>query len=468
MIPLPQRVVLTGESCEFAPSRVTSRIVSDGIGLGDEGYRLRAGSSGILIEALTEAGLSYGHRTLQQVLAARSDRPDLAGPVAASGGGRPLVLQGLLIEDRPRFSWRGLHLDVARHFFPAARVCEAIEWCAEHKLNRLHWHLTDDQGWRLPVPGRPRLAEISSRRKEADGSTHAGLYTAEEIREVIRHAATRNVTVVPEIDLPGHVRAALAAYPELSCSGEVLPVPATWGIFEDVLCAGSDDALDFVTEVLSAVASLFPGKYIHIGGDEVLKNRWAACPKCRARMEREGLETPEDLQSWFVRRVARMVGDLGRTPVGWDEILEGGAPPGAVVMSWRGIEGGIAAARGGHHVVMCPTGHCYLDSYQGPRDAAPPAFPRDVDLEAAYAFEPAPSSIENPDLVLGGQACVWTERIPDWEHLGTMTFPRLCAIAEALWTDPRRRDYPDFLLRMRLHERRLLRAGIKPYPLPAS
>ncbi len=465
LMPRPARVSLTGAFHPVFP-RPRRTVADQGqppgqpcARLGPEGYRLVIGPGGIELAAADAAGYLHGETTLRQLLPADTD------------SARPCRLPGVIIEDGPRFAWRGLHLDVVRHFFPAARVREAIDWCAAHKLNRFHWHLTDDQGWRMPVGVRPRLAEVSAWRVEADGSRHGGCYTEDEIREVVRHAGDRGVIVVPEIETPGHARAVLAAYPELSCTGQAEPVPHTWGIFDDVFCAGNDAVFDFLEDVLGEVAGLFPGPYIHLGGDEVPKNRWLSCPSCRARMERHGLRTGEELQAWFIGRVARMIRSLGRIAIGWDEILEGTASEPAdrsedvIVMSWRGFDGAIAAARAGRDVIACPTQHCYLDSYQGPVATEPPAFPRDVYLEAAYAFEPVPPELAGTPheaRVLGGQACIWTERILDWDHLGYMAFPRLCAVAESLWTAPERRDYADFLGRMRVHEERLRREGIRP------
>lgn len=417
LLPMPARVTrLPGESPARRPD-VT--IVWTDASLGAEGYRLEVDAAAIRIAAADPAGHAHALRTLAQL---------------ATADGR---IPHVVIEDRPRFAWRGLHLDVCRHFFPADRVREAIEWCAALKLNRFHWHLTEDQGWRLPVPAFPRLASVAAWR-QAPGAAepYGGMYTAEEIRALVRFAEERHVTIVPEIEMPGHARAALAAYPHLSCTGAQQPVPCTWGIFEDVFCAGNDEVFAFLRAVLEEVASLFPGPYIHIGGDEVPKDRWSACPRCRARMQQAGIGSVDALQPDFLRRVEEIVRSLGRTMIGWEEIAEGGAPPSAIVMSWKGIGAGIEAARAGHHVVMCPMHACYLDSYQGPRTTEPPAFPRDVPLEAAYAFDPVPEGLEAEAAarVLGGQACVWTEYMPAWSDVRRMVFPRLAAIAEVLWS----------------------------------
>ncbi len=389
-----------------------------------------------------------------------------------SAGGRPFscAIPTVRIDDRPRFRWRGLHIDVARHFFPAARVKEAVDWCALHKLNVLHWHLVDDQGWRLPVAGFPRLTEIGAWRRGDGGARYGGAYTDDEIREVVAYATERFVTVVPEIEMPGHARAALAAYPGLSCRGAPLPVPSGWGTFEDVFCAGKEETFAFLGAVLDSVAVLFPGLFVHIGGDECPKARWNTCPDCRRRMEAEKLPDADALQAWFVRRIGRHLAGLGKRLVGWDEILDGaGSVPGsvlpkdAVVMSWRGFDGGIRAARAGHEVVMTPTAHCYFDHYQGPRGSEPPAFPADLPLGRVYAFEPLPPGLDGEAAarILGGQGNTWTEQMRDWGHLQYMVFPRLCALAEALWSPREVRSEGDFRARLEEHARRLDRLGIR-------
>ncbi len=453
--------------------------------LGEEGYRLTVRPEGIRAVAMSGAGLFYASQTLLQLIAlerpagsgltgtARAGSSGSAssatsGPAGGTGrgvGDRDAVweIPAVEIEDRPRFPWRGLHLDVSRHFFPAERIREAIDWIALHKMNRFHWHLTDDQGWRFPVPGRPRLAEVSAWRTEEDGTRHGGMYTRKEILALVAYASERFITVVPEIEMPGHARAALAAYPELSCTGHKQPVPATWGIFEDVFCAGKDETFSFLEEVLDELAALFPGPYIHVGGDECPKARWLACPDCRDRIAAESLAGGEELQSWFIRKIGRHLAFRQRRLIGWDEILEGGLAPDAVVMSWRGMDGGLTAAQAGHDVVMTPAEFCYLDSYQGPRENEPEAFPRDVPLETAYAFDPVPGGLSRDEEahILGGQANVWTEHMPDWDRVQFMVFPRLSALAEALWSPPERRDLADFRRRMEPFGRLLESTGVR-------
>jgi len=279
----------------------------------------------------------------------------------------------------------------------------------------------------------------------------------------VSHAAERHVTVVPEIEIPGHAMAALAAYPDASCTGGPFTVPGAWGIFEDVFCAGKEGTFGLLSDIFDEIAALFPGPYIHVGGDECPTARWTACPACRARTVDEGLTRAEELQGYFIRRIAGLPSMRGRRLVGWDEILEVGAPPDTIVMSWRGIEGGRVAAKAGHDVVMCPTDACYFDSYQGSRDLEPEAFPRDVPLEAVYDFDPVPGGLsrEEEAHILGAQGNIWTEHIHTWDHLEYMAFPRACALAEVLWSIPARRDWNSFRVRLDAHLSRLEMRGVR-------
>jgi hexosaminidase len=434
--------------------------------LGEEAYRLSVEGNEIRVTGGGPAGTFYGAQTLLQIL----DRGDVGQDDARRGGavrgGSEVETPVRLVMDSPRFRWRGLHLDVSRHFFPVECIKEAIRGCASLKLNVFHWHLTDDQGWRFPVSRRSRLTSVGAWRTLADGSVHGGFYNPEEIRAIVKYASERFVTIVPEIEMPGHARAALAAYPEVSCTGAGLPVPPDWGIFDDVFCAGKEETFELLSDVLESVAGLFPGPFIHIGGDECPKRRWRECPDCQARMRREQIGSAEELQGWFTARVGRILAGLGKRMIGWGEILEGGAPSDAAIMSWRGTAAGEEGARRGHDVIMTPTAHCYLDYYQGPREEEPRAFPADLPLESVYAFEPVPVGIEAyADRVLGGQANVWTERMPDWPHVQYMLFPRLCAMAEALWSARERRNYDSFLVRMRRHETVLAREGVRYRPI---
>jgi len=425
--------------------------------LGAEGYRLNVQNDRVLLEAPTPAGLFYGVQTILQLLP-----PDVfSGKMAA----RPPTLPCLVIQDSPRFRWRGFMLDVSRHFLPKKYVLELIDLLAMHKMNTFHWHLTDDQGWRIEIKSYPRLTEVGAwrvdrgetpwtlREQQKDGETPAygGFYTQDDIREVIAYARSRFVTIIPEIEMPGHCLAALASYPQYSCSSGPFRVPpgSVWPI-KDVYCPGNDETFTFLERALGEVADLFPGAYIHIGGDEVDKSTWKACPKCQARMTAEGLKTEEELQSYFVRRIERSLNSRGKTLLGWDEILEGGLAPNAAVMSWRGTEGGIAAARAGHDVVMSPTSHCYFDYYQGNPLAEPLAIGGFVPLRKVYSFEPVPPDLTNEEAahILGTQANLWTEYVLTPEHAEYMTFPRLAALAEVGWTAQEKRDWTDFTARM--------------------
>jgi hexosaminidase len=378
----------------------------------------------------------------------RISAADAAGAFRAGQILRQLSLDGpslpcLEIRDAPRFPWRGLMLDCCRHFMDPDYVKATIDRIALHGLNRFHWHLTEDQGWRLEIPSRPRLTTVGAVR--AGG--HGGFYTADAVREVVAYAAARHVTVVPEIEMPGHCRAALAAYPELSCRREPLPVETGWGVFEDVYCAGDDAVFDFLFEVLEETLALFPSPWIHVGGDEVPRDRWRECPRCLKRVDDAGLDGVDALQSWFLRRVEAWLAERGRTLVGWDEILEGGLPPRAIVQSWRGFEGAQAAARAGHASIVSPTSHAYFD------------YPLErIDLERVYGFEPVPEGVD-PARVLGGEANMWTERAPR-DVVDARIWPRLLAMAERLWVPGERRDFDAFRARVAHHYARLDALGV--------
>ncbi len=397
-----------------------------------EAYTLDVTQSGVRITAREQNGLFYGVQTL--VAAARAG----AGQVRAER-----------VVDAPRFAWRGAHLDVARHFYPVEFVKRFIDLMALHKLNVFHWHLTEDQGWRIAIDSFPRLTEISAYR-DKNGERYGGFYTKDEVREVVAYAAERFIEVVPEIEMPGHAVAALAAYPELSCTGGPFTVETRWGIFDDVYCAGSDQAVEFLEKVLDEVIELFPSEFFHIGGDECPKTRWKTCERCQARMRAEGLKNEDELQSWFVSRMSRYLEKKGKRLVGWDEILEGGLAKGATVMSWRGTSGGIEAARLGHDVIMTPTTACYLDYKQAQSEDEPGApFAKALPLETVYAYEPVPTelSAEEAVHVIGVQGNIWTERMPSEAHVEYMTFPRLSALAEVAWSSPAR-DFADFERRL--------------------
>ena len=423
-----------------------SLAIESGVSGKDGSYRLSVAESGVSVCAASARGLFYGLQSLLQLLGS-SHLPHTE-----------LTLPQLQIADSPRFAWRGMHLDVSRHFFPVAFVEKYIDLLAFHKMNMFHWHLTDDQGWRIEIERYPRLTEIGAWRLESDGRRYGGFYTQAEIRRIVQYAAERFVTVVPEIELPGHASAALAAYPEYSCTAGPFPVATTWGVFDDVYCVGQDATFAFLENVLDEVATLFRGEYIHIGGDECPKVRWRAHDLCQKRKKDIGLKDEDDLQSYFVSRIARHLRSLGKRVVGWDEILDGGAPEGATIMAWRGVEKGVEAARAGHAVVMCPMSHCYFDHYQS-LDGEPKAIGGHTPLEKVCGFEPVPAGLpaDLSQQIVGAQGNVWTEYMPDERHVEYMVFPRLCALAEVLWTPPDRRSPSAFLKRLRPHLDRLER-----------
>jgi len=430
--------------------------------LPEEGYRMRIDPRGIVI-AGRPAGLFYGAQSVLQLAAAHS--------------GTTFILPAAEIQDQPRFSYRGLHLDTSRHMFPVEFIKQYLDWMARYKLNTFHWHLTDDQGWRIEIRQYPRLAEIASMRKETlvghapqstqyDGKPYGGFYTQEQIREVVVYARDRFITVIPEIEMPGHSLAALAAYPELACTPGPFETATTWGVFKDVFCP-KESTFQFLENVLSEVLTLFPSPYIHIGGDEVQKDRWKESPDAQAVIRREGLKDESELQSYFIRRMERFINSQGRRMIGWDEILEGGLAPDATVMSWRGEQGGIAAARQGHDVVMSPDAYLYFDHYQGDRAKEPLAIGGMLPLEKVYSYNPLPAALnpEEQKHILGAQANVWTEYIADARQAEYMLFPRLFALAEVVWSPQSSRNYRDFLSRVPPQLARLKRQGVNYRPL---
>lgn len=426
---------------------------------GDEEYSLDVTPDGAELRARTDRGMYYGIQTLRQLIT-----PD---------GCLPAVR----IEDAPRFAYRGLHLDVSRHFFPPAFIKKYIDVMSALKLNTFHWHLTDDQGWRLEIQKYPRLTEVGGWRKETivghartgtqtyDGTPHGGFYTQEDAREIVGYARERGVTVLPEIEMPGHAVAALAAYPELACTPGPFEVRTTWGISEDVMCP-SDATFAFLEDVLREVMAIFPSEYIHIGGDEVPKARWKVSAVAQEIIRREGLGDESGLQSWFVRRIERFLNANGRRLIGWDEILEGGLAPNATVMSWRGTAGGIAAARERHDVVMCPQEDLYFDHYQADPATEPLAIGHFTSLEDTYAYEPVPVGLtpEQAAHVIGTQGCVWTEYMPTSDHVEYMTYPRALALAELAWSPREARDPDSFRARLGPALARLDRLGVRYRP----
>jgi hexosaminidase len=442
--------------------------------LGTEGYRLDVTPSHVTVRAAEAAGAFYAVQTMRQLLPAEIFREAPVGDVA-------WVLPAVSIEDAPRFAWRGAHLDTARHFMPKEFIRKYIDLLALHKLNTFHWHLTEDQGWRLEIAQYPRLTSVGAWRAQTivgrqprdraqwqfDKTPHGGFYTQADAREIVAYARARFVNVVPEIEMPGHAMAAIAAYPELGVTGGPVEVATTWGVFSDILNA-DPSTVQFMKNVLAEVLAIFPSRYIHIGGDEADKTKWKASPPIQARIKELGLPDEPGLQSWFIRQMDTFLSGRGRRLVGWDEILEGGLADNAVVMSWRGTQGGIDAARAGHDVVMAPTSHTYLDYYQSKDQARePPAGGGFLPLETVYAFEPVPRELE-PQFakhVLGAQAQLWSEYMPNAKQVEYMAFPRLTALAEVVWTPVERKDYTGYLARLARHLPRLQALDVNFRPL---
>ncbi len=429
-----------------------------------EAYSLNIQENLIMIKSGTDAGLRFGLTTLLQTIRMDSSANTHYSP-------------RLDIQDFPRFPYRGMHLDVCRHFFPVSFIKRYIDYLAMYKFNTFHWHLTEDQGWRIEIKRYPKLTETGAWRSETligragreparyDGIPYGGFYTQEEIREVVRYAAEQGITIVPEIELPGHALAALSAYPQFSCTGGPFEPATTWGVFDDVYCT-KEETITFLRQVLDEVIDLFPGRYIHIGGDECPKTRWKACPNCQANIRANGLADEHELQSWFIKQIAAHLHSRDRRLIGWDEILEGGLAPDATVMSWRGVSGGMQAAAEGHEVIMTPGNPCYFDHYQSRRDDQPLAIGGYNPLEAVYAWDPIPANLD-PTLhhfIRGGQGNVWTEYMPDEKHVEFMIFPRITALAETLWSDPKTKDFPHFLDRVDVHQKQWLQANIRYFP----
>ncbi len=432
---------LSGATPRFAGEIVLSLVESLGQ---KEAYTLEVSPNGIEIKAGTTAGIFYGVQTLLQLL--------------PSDGS--VELPCLNIEDQPRYPWRGMHLDCVRHFMPVPFLKKFIDLMALFKFNTFHWHLTDDQGWRLESRRYPRLTEVGAWRAETvrgfekgpgDGVPHGGFYTREEAREIVEYAAARFITVVPEIEMPGHATAALAAYPEFSCTGGPFSVATEWGIFQDVFCVGNDATLAFLENVLDEVLEIFPSTFIHIGGDECPKDRWRVCPECQARIRAEGLADEDALQSWLIGRMSRFLQSRGRRLVGWDEILEGGLAEGATVMSWRGEAGGIEACNAGHDVVMTPGDRVYFNFSQDRPETNPllQEIPY-TSLESVYRYEPTPEQIDPAQRhhLLGAQGQLWTEYMPTTRRVEYMAFPRTLALAEVLWSPRESHDFASFEQRL--------------------
>ncbi|WP_348768381.1 glycoside hydrolase family 20 protein [uncultured Bacteroides sp.] len=417
-----------------------------------EAYQLKVNAEGVVISGASEAGVFYGIQTLRKSI-----------PVLENS---TPVLSYVEISDAPRFNYRGAHFDVSRHFFTVEEVKSFIDMMALHNMNRLHWHITDDQGWRIEIKKYPLLTEIGSQRKETvighnsgeyDGKPYGGFYTQEEAREIVAYAAERYITVVPEIDLPGHMQAALAAYPQLGCTGGPYDVWTIWGVSDNVLCAGNDSVLTFIDDVLAEIIDIFPSEYIHIGGDECPKVKWKSCSKCQARIKALGIKSDdkhskeEYLQSFIINHGEKFLNAHGRQMIGWDETLEGGLAPNATVMSWRGEGGGIEAAKQHHDVIMTPNTYLYFDYYQTKdTENEPMAIGGYLPLERVYSYEPMPRSLtqEEQKYIVGVQANHWTEYIPTFSQLQYMALPRWAALCEIQWSQADKKDYQNFLTRL--------------------
>ncbi|AFD05462.1 beta-N-acetylhexosaminidase [Solitalea canadensis] len=431
----------------------------------EEEYRIAVSSKIIDVRSKTAAGAFRAIQTLRQLLPAAVEQKQVTSAVKWS-------IPAVVISDNPRFDYRGLHLDVCRHFFPTEFIKKYIDLLALFKFNTFHWHLTEDQGWRIEIKKYPKLTTVGQWRPETavgrtttdtpimdrkyDGQPYQGFYTQDEIREVVKYAQDRFITIIPEIEMPGHALAALTAYPELGCTKGPYEVAKHWGVFNDVFCV-QDTTFTFLQNVLTEVIDLFPGKYIHIGGDECPKVRWEHCAHCQAFMKENNIKDEHALQSYFIQRIEKFLNAKGRQIIGWDEILEGGLAPNATVMSWRGIEGGIAAAKEKHDVIMTPSPYCYFDHYQADREKEPLAIGGFTTVEKIYGYEPVPEALtrEEAKYIKGAQANLWSEYIGTTEHVEYMVFPRALALAEVNWTKKESKNYNDFVERFQKQAKRL-------------
>jgi len=469
---LPVRVGATPATPHIALRLATSKAAK--AALGTEGYQLKVTARSIQITGGSAAGVFYGMQTLRQLLPVDIFR-------SATVAGVKWTVPAVSIEDTPRFSWRGAHLDVSRHFMPKEFVKKYIDLLALHKMNRFHWHLTDDQGWRLEIKQYPKLTEVGAWRDQTlvgryvtnpkpenfDGKRHGGFYTQDDAREIVAYAAERFITVIPEIEMPGHSEEVVAAYPEFGSTDEKTVVRQTWAVSPFLLNA-DPATITFMQNVLSEVMAIFPGPWIHVGGDEAVKTQWKANPKIQARIKELGLKDEDALQSWFIKQMDTFLTSKGRRLIGWDEILDGGLATNATVMSWRGIAGAIEAAKTDHDTVLTPTGMTYFDYYQS-RDIAnePLNIGGFLPLEKVYAWEPMPPELapEQQKHVLGVQGQLWTEYLQNGKDVEYNAFPRLCALAEVAWTPTAERQWPDFLARLAVHLQRLKILDVNFRPL---
>jgi hexosaminidase len=432
-----------------------------------EGYTLKVSKKGIVITARTAVGLFYAVQTIRQLLPADVEKDSVVNNIT-------LRVPSCEITDEPRFGYRGMHLDVGRNMFPVEYIKRYIDMIALHKMNTFHWHLTEDQGWRIEIKKYPKLTEVGGFRKETvvghagkkpavyDGKPYGGFYSQEDVKSIVAYARSKFVTIIPEIEMPGHSLAALAAYPGLSCTGGPFEVGKIWGVVDDVYCAGKEETFKFLEDVLTEVIDLFPGKYIHIGGDECPKKRWVQCPLCQKRIKAEGLKDEKELQSYFIKRMEKFIVSKGKRLIGWDEILEGGLAPEATVMSWRGVAGGIDAAKQGHDVIMSPNSFVYLDYYQCEPAGQPLAIGGYLPLEKVYSFDPQfpELSAEENKHILGLQGNVWSEYLNTPQYMEYMAFPRAFAISEIGWTPSSKKDFEDFLARFAVQRLRYDKIGL--------
>ena len=433
--------------------------------LAKEAYRIEINSDVLIVKASTDQGAFYAVQSLRQLMPVSLENKSFEGD--------KIVIQSLIIDDDPQFSYRGMHLDVARHMYSVDFIKKYIDALAMLKLNTFHWHLTEDQGWRIEIKKYPKLQEIAAFRDETlighysdqpqqfDGKRYGGFYTQEEVKDIVAYATDRFVAVIPEIEMPGHSQAAIAAYPELGCTGKQVKVATKWGVFEDIYCT-KDGTFNFLEDVLDEVMELFPSKYIHIGGDEAPKTRWKTCSNCQQKIKDEGLKDEHELQNYFITRIEKYLNSKGRQIIGWDEILEGGLAPNATVMSWRGIEGAVKAAKQNHDVVMTPTSHCYFDYYQSDKDNEPTAIGGFLPLEKVYNFNPIPEELtkEESKYIMGVQGNVWTEYMSSEDQVEYMVFPRILAMSEVAWSQPKNKEYKDFVKRVESFNKRLDVLGI--------
>ena len=425
-----------------------------------EGYQLKITTEGIEILSNSARGAFYAVQSLRQLLPASFEN----GSYKKS----TVIIQNLEIKDAPQFKYRGMHLDVGRHFFPVDFIKKYIDLMSMLKMNTFHWHLTEDQGWRIEIKKYPKLQEVAAYRNETlighyseqphkfDGKKYGGFYTQEQIKDIVKYASERQVTVIPEIEMPGHAQAAISAYPELGCTGKPIDVATKWGVFEDIYCP-KEATFKFLEDVIDEVIALFPGKYIHIGGDEAPKTRWKNCAHCQSLIKKENLKDEHGLQSYFITRMEKYINSKGKQIIGWDEILEGGLAPNATVMSWRGTEGAVIAAKQHHDVILTPGSHCYFDHYQSTKEDEPLAIGGFLPLEKVYSFNPIPKELtkEESKYVLGAQGNVWTEYMKDSKQVEYMAFPRMMALSEVVWSKNENKNYEDFKNRLEIYQQRL-------------